>query len=271
MIEASKRLYARRSARLGDPEHVRDARAAAEEMASPAFAARLRAGIGERATPAGEVDGSVQGEPGQATAAQAPAAGEAGETTHVSVVDAEGNAVALTSTVNYHFGACVTVPGTGILLNDQMDDFDRAPGELNTYGLVGLGPNGVAPGKTPLSSMAPTFVFDPAGRLVLAVGAAGDSRIPTSVAQAIVRVVDDGMAIDEALAAPRLHHQHLPDVVQVEPNGLDAATAAALEARGHNLSFARKRWPNAQAVGVAASGLYQAASDPRHEGRPEAP
>ena len=163
------------------------------------------------------------------------------------------------------------MPGTGILLNDEMDDFDRAPGEPNTFGLVGLGPNGVAAGKIPLSSMAPTFVFDPSGRLVLAVGAAGGGRIPTAVAQAILRVVDDGMAIDEALAAPRLHHQHLPDVVQVEPNGLDAATAAALEARGHGLSFARQRWPNAQAAGVAESGLAQAASDPRHEGRPEAP
>ncbi len=293
MIEAMKRLYARRAVRLGDPAQVRGARAAAEEMASPAFAEKLRASIGERATPAGEIDGTLPGEPGPARPAgpaagegeASPAAGatgqgeasspatgaEKGETSHVSVIDAQGNAVVLTTTVNYYFGACVTVPGTGLLLNDEMDDFDRAPGEENAYGLVGRGPNAVAPGKVPLSSMAPTLVFDPFGRLVLAVGAAGGARIPTAVAQAIIHVVDDGMQLDEALGAPRLHHQHLPDVTQVEENGLEAATAQALEARGHHLSFARSRWPNAQAVGVAASGLFEAAANPRYEGRAGAP
>ncbi len=255
MIEAEKRLYARRGALLGDPDQAPGASAAAAEMASPAFAAALHAQIGERATPADQV---VVG-------------GERGETSHLSVVDRDGNAVALTTTVNFYFGSCLVVPGTGLLLNDEMDDFDRAPGVANAYGLAGGGPNAVGPGKIPLSSMTPTLVLDPRGRLELAVGAAGGARIPTAVAQAILHVVDDGMRLDEALAAPRLHHQHAPDVVQVEPNGLEAATAGALTARGHQLSFEPSRWPNAQAAGVGRGGLVEAASDPRYEGAPAVP
>ncbi|GEJ55787.1 gamma-glutamyltransferase [Anaeromyxobacter diazotrophicus] len=255
MIEAEKRLYARRGALLGDPEQVPGAAAAAAEMASPAFAAALHAAIGERATPAAEVTVDR----------------ERGETSHLSVVDGEGNAVALTTTVNYYFGSCLVVPGTGLLMNDEMDDFDSAPGTPNAYGLVGRGPNAIAPGKIPLSSMTPTLVLDGRGQVALAVGAAGGARIPTAVAQAILHVVDDGMRLDEALAAPRLHHQHTPDVVQVEPNGLEAATAHALAARGHQLSFAPSRWPNAQAAGRGPGGLFEAACDPRYEGAPAVP
>ncbi|MFL5271092.1 MAG: gamma-glutamyltransferase [Anaeromyxobacteraceae bacterium] len=256
MIEAEKRLYAARGARLGDPDQVAEARGAAEEMASPAFAARLRAGLGDRATPADDV--------------RAPPA--PGNTSHLSVVDADGNAVALTTSVNTYFGACVTVPGTGIALDNTMDDFDRAPGVPNAFGLVGGGPNAIAPGKVPLSSMAPTFVFAPDGRLALAVGAAGGSRIPTAVAQAILHVVDDGMGIDEAIGAPRLHEQWRPDAVYVEPNGLEAATAAALGARGHKLTFLPQRGGgNAQAAAIAPDGLREAACDPRYEGAPAAP
>jgi gamma-glutamyltranspeptidase/glutathione hydrolase len=255
MIEAEKYLYAARAARLGDPDQVAAARAAAEEMSSPAFAARLRGAIGDRATPAGDV--------------RAPR--EAGDTSHVSVIDREGNAVALTTSVNFFFGACVTVPGTGIVLDDTMDDFDRAPGVPNAYGLVGGGPNAVAPGKIPLSSMAPTLVFAPDGRLEMAVGAAGGSRIPTAVAQAILHLVDDGMRLDEALAAPRLHEQWRPEAVEVEANGLEAATARALVARGHALEFTTRHGANAQAAGIAPDGLREAACDPRHEGMPAVP
>ena len=255
MIEAWRRLYARRGALLGDPDQAPGARAAAEEMASAPFAARLRAELGERATPSRTMLD----------------AGERGETSHLSVVDRDGNAVALTTTVNYYFGSCVVVPGTGILLNDEMDDFDRAPGSANAFGLVGRGPNAVAPGKTPLSSMTPALVFDRDGRLMLVVGAAGGARIPTAVAQVVVHVIDDGMRLDEALAAPRLHHQHTPDVVMVEPNGLDAATARALSERGHELSFQPARWPNAQAAGIRPDGLREAACDPRYEGAPAVP
>jgi len=254
-IEAQKRLFARRGAVFGDPDQVAGVRAAAEEMTTPAWAARLRAGIGERASTADEVR----------------AAEEKGDTSHLSVVDGEGNAVALTTTVNFLFGACLVVPGTGILLNDEMDDFDTAPGVANAYGLVGRGPNAIAPGKIPLSSMSPTFVFAPDGRLELAVGAAGGARIPTAVAQAILAFVDDGMPLDRALAAPRLHHQLAPAAVQVEANGLEAATAQALAARGHTFTYSDERWPNANAAGVLPSGLRAAAADPRYQGAAAAP
>jgi gamma-glutamyltranspeptidase/glutathione hydrolase len=256
MIEHEKRLFAHRAGLLGDPEAVAGAGDAAREMTSARFASALQAALGEQATPS--------------TAVAAPR--KEGNTTHVSVVDAEGNAVALTTTVNYMFGACVVVPGTGILLNDEMDDFDAAPGRANEYGLVGTGANAPAPGKRPLSSMAPTFVFDPEGRLVLAVGAAGGATIPTTVAQIVVHLVDDGMRLDDAIAAPRIHHQWLPDRVQVEPNGLDAETARALEARGHELRFAKQPWGKASAVRVdLATGWREAASDPRYEGVPATP
>lgn len=251
MLEAEKRLFALRASRLGDPDQVPGARAAAEEASSPAFARRLRAEIGERAAPAAGV----------------AAPREKGGTTHVSVVDEEGNAASLTTTVNFYFGACVVVPGTGIVLDDEMDDFDAAPGATNAYGLSSAGQNAPAPGKIPLSSMAPTMVFDPQGKLELVLGAAGGSRIPSAVLQAIVHLVDDGMRLDEALAAPRLHQQLRPEAAQVESNGLEAETARALSARGHALSFTERRSANAQAVRVSPSGLREAASDPRYEGR----
>jgi gamma-glutamyltranspeptidase/glutathione hydrolase len=187
------------------------------------------------------------------------------------VVDRDGNAVALTTTVNFRFGSCVVVPGTGILLDDEMDDFDSAPGTPNAYGLVGAGANAPAPGKTPLSSMAPTLVFDPDGRLWLVIGAEGGSTIPTTVAQAISHLVDDGMTLAQALAAPRLHHQWYPDVVRVEPNGLEAETARALAALGHHLDVAEWPWGNANAVERRADGMWEAASDPRYDGVALAP
>jgi gamma-glutamyltranspeptidase/glutathione hydrolase len=249
--EASKRLYARRAGLLGDPAFVSAALPAARDMATVAFAGRLRAAIAERATPS--------------TAIGAPR--KESHTSHVSVVDRDGNAVSLTTTVNAWFGACVVVPGTGLLLNDEMDDFDPAPGAPNAYGLVGTGVNAPAPGKRPLSSMTPTIAFGPDGRLLLVVGAPGGATIPTTVAQAILRVVDDRMPLDAALAAPRLHHQWLPDELRVEPDGLDAATARALEARGHVVRFAERPWGNAQAVRVdPETARREAASDPRYEG-----
>jgi gamma-glutamyltranspeptidase/glutathione hydrolase len=191
---------------------------------------------------------------------------EKGTTSHLSVIDGEGNAVAMTTTVNYYFGSCVVVPGTGILLNDEMDDFDRAPGVPNVDGLVGAGPNAIAPGKIPLSSMAPTLVFDPDDRLVLVIGAAGGARIPTAVVQAILHVIDDGMRLDDALAASRIHHQGGTSPVEVEANGLEAATVRQLEARGYVLQFVPRGGANAQAVGVTRAGLREAAADPRYEG-----
>jgi gamma-glutamyltranspeptidase/glutathione hydrolase len=260
MIEVEKRLYARRGAAFADPDFAPSVGDAVKELLSPAYAAGLRARIGERAASAAEVQ------------SEGAALREAPHTTHVAVVDAEGNAVSLTTTVNYHFGSCMVVPGTGILLNDEMDDFDVAPGIPNAYGLVGSGLNAPQPGKVPLSSMAPTFVFDAQGRLELAVGSPGGSTIPTTVAQVIVHWIDDRMRLDEALAAPRLHEQWRPESVQVEANGLEAATARALQARGHVLETARRPIGNAQAVRIDwDTGLREAASDPRYEGAAAAP
>jgi gamma-glutamyltranspeptidase / glutathione hydrolase len=258
--EVEKRLYAQRAGRFADPAFLPSADAAALELASPAWARRVRAEVGERATPSSEI------------APPAPAAGGGEHTSHVSVVDADGNAVALTTTVNSWFGACVVVPGTGLLLNDQMDDFDAAPGVPNEFGLVGTGVNGVAPGKRPLSSMAPTLVFDAEGRAVLAVGAPGGATIPSTVAQVIMHLYGDGMTLDQALGAPRIHHQWQPDVVQVEPFGLDAATAGALRARGHEIKFRARPFGNPQAAAIDwKTGLRQAASEPRYEGAPAIP
>src|SRR5438874_2490104 len=158
-------------------------------------------------------------------------------TTHVSAVDEEGNAVALNTTVNDAFGSCVVPKGTGFLLNDEMDDFAVAAGVPNAYGVRGDVENAPGPGKVPLSSMAPTFVFAPDGALLLAIGSSGGASIPTTVVQAIVHVIDDGMPVDRAIAQPRLHHNLYPDLVRVEPSGLEAATARALEQRGHKLQF----------------------------------
>ncbi len=258
--EVEKRLFAERAGRLADPAFLPGADAAALELADPAFDRALRAAVGERATPASELG-----------PAAAPAAGGA-HTTHVSAVDAEGNAVSLTTTVNGYFGSCVVVPGTGVLLNDEMDDFDAAPGAPNLFGLVGSGVNGVEPGKRPLSSMAPTLVFDAGGRAVLAVGAPGGSTIPSTVAQVILWRLGAGMPLGQAVGVPRVHHQWRPDELQVEPWGLDAATADGLRALGHGLRFRDRLFGNPQAAAIDwATGLREAASEPRLEGIPAVP
>lgn len=260
LVEAEKRLFARRASLLGDPRLVPGARAAAEEMAGAALARELVEGIGERATPSSAMAPPAPPEPGSSN------------TSHVSVIDAEGNAVAMTTTVNGRFGACVLVPGTGILLNDQMDDFDAAPGVPNQFGLVGAGVNAVEPGKVPLSSMSPTIVLDREGGVLLALGSPGGSTIPSTVAQVIVNVLDHRMRLDDALAAPKVHHQWLPDRILAEPWALDADTAATLRARGHAIEVRARPFGNPQAVLVdRASGLVIGASDPRGDGAAAVP
>ncbi|BDG04066.1 gamma-glutamyltransferase [Anaeromyxobacter oryzae] len=249
MVEIEKQLFAGRVL-LGDPAFVPAATEVVDELVSPAGARRLAAHVGERAAHV-----------------EAPAPPhDSSRTTHLSVVDAAGNAVALTTTVNFTFGSCVVVPGTGILLNDEMDDFDAAPGVANAYGAVGTGANAPAPGKIPLSSMAPTLVFGPEGKLWLAVGAPGGTTIPTTVAQVISHLVDDRMTLVQALSAPRLHHQWRPDAIQVEPDGLEAETARALAALGHAITFRDRPFANPQAVMVTKEGWREAASDPAGEG-----
>jgi gamma-glutamyltranspeptidase/glutathione hydrolase len=218
MIEAEKRLYALRQ-RIGDPDFNPGTEDRVRRIATKEYAADLRRAIGERATPSEAV---VQEEHG---------------TTHVAAVDEEGNAVALNTTVNDSFGSCIVAKGAGFVLNDEMDDFAVAAGVPNVYGVRGDVENAPGPGKVPLSSMAPTFVFAPDGALLLAIGTSGGASIPTTVTQAIVHLIDDGMAVDRAIAQPRLHHNLFPDLVRVEPNGLEAATVRALEQRGHRFQF----------------------------------
>src|SRR5438309_407069 len=233
MIEAEKRLYAHREG-WGDPDFNPGMAPIARQVISKEFARTLRQSIGDRATPAQQVVNAQAG----------------AHTTHVSVVDAQGNAVALTTTVNEPFGSCVVAQGTGVLLNDEMDDFAVAPGVMNAFDVRGGSENGPGPGKVPLSSMAPTFVFTPGGELRLVLGAAGGSTIPTTVAQAIVQVLDYRMPIDRALAAPRIHHNLFPDVIRVEPQGMEASTARALEARGHRIEYRPRPWAKVSAVEV---------------------
>jgi gamma-glutamyltranspeptidase/glutathione hydrolase len=182
------------------------------------------------------------------------------------VVDENRNTVSLTFTVNYGFGSGVVVPGTGILLNDEMDDFAAAPGVPNAYGLVGGEANAIAPRKIPLSSMTPTIVTEN-GKLRMAVGAPGGSTIITTVLQVVLNVLEYGMDAGQAVSAPRIHHQWLPDQVNVEPFGLDVATIAELRRRGHKIEE-RSPWGNANAIVVTPDGFLEGAADPRGEGTP---
>jgi len=204
---------------LGDPSFVTIDTA---HFIDKSYAAALRQGIdARRATPSSSLP--------------APGFGQEGtSTTHFSIVDKDGNAVSLTYTLNDWFGAHVTAAGTGILLNDEMDDFSAKPGAPNMYGLVEGPNNAVAPGKRPLSSMTPTIVTKD-GKLVMVVGTPGGSRIPSAVIETISNMIDFGMTVTEAVDAPRIHHQWLPDEIGYEPFGLSADTVAKLEAMGHKV------------------------------------
>jgi gamma-glutamyltranspeptidase/glutathione hydrolase len=217
--EAMRRAYTDRNALLGDPDFVT---MPLSRLLSKAYAASLRTAIDpHRATP------------------MPPAAGvrsEGTETTHYSIVDAQGDAVSCTTTLNNDFGSAVTVTGAGFLLNDEMDDFTSAPGKPNLFGLVQGEANAIAPGKRMLSAMTPSIVLDPAGQVVLVLGSPGGSRITTAVYQVVTDVIDQGMPLAEAIAAPRLHHQAQPDIVYVERGGFLRPSLDSLEAMGHKLS-----------------------------------
>lgn len=191
---------------------------------------------------------------------------EGDHTTHLSIVDAAGNAVASTQTINTGLGSKFVVDGTGILLNNEMDDFSTEPGKPNFFGLVQSPENEVAPGRRPLSSMTPTIVLDPAGKLFAVLGSPGGSRIITSVLQVIVNMVDFGMTVDEAVAAPRVHHQWRPDALWVDA-GVDPEVCHQLAERGHVVYFGQKKLGNVQAV-QAHGGKLRATSDPRGTGEP---
>ncbi len=219
MTEALRRAFHDRNVNLGDPGFVK---VDVAQFISTEYAAQLRAGIA-----ADKATASVSlGIPG--------ASHEGTNTTHFSIVDAQGNAVSLTYTLNDWFGARVTAAGTGILLNDEMDDFSSKPGAANMFGLVEGANNAIAPGKRPLSSMSPTIVTKD-GKLVMVLGTPGGSHIPTGVLQVMLNIIDHGMTVTEATDAPRIHAQWLPDVLYYEPHALSADTIALLVKRGHKL------------------------------------
>jgi len=248
MTEAMKPAYADRATFLGDPDRVK---VPAKGLTSKKYAETLRAAIdANRARRADEVK------------AGDPLPYESDQTTHFSVVDAEGNAVANTYTLNFSFGMGMVAPGTGVLMNNEMDDFSAKAGALNAYGLVGGDTNSVHPGARPLSSMTPTILFKD-GKPFLVTGSPGGSRIITTVLQVVVNVVDFGMNIAEAVAAPRIHHQWKPDVLVVE-HGLSPDTLKLLLDKGHRVQPGRTSG-SANSIMVTKAGL-QGASDPRQRG-----
>ncbi len=247
MIEAMKRAYADRARYLGDPAFVK---APVATLISKDYAARQRASIDlDRATP-------------WTDALSATPPHEGSNTTHFSVVDRLGNAVSNTYTLNFSYGVGLVADGTGVLLNNELDDFTAAPGASNAYGLVGFEANLPGPGKRPLSSMSPTIVLKD-GKPVLVTGSPGGSRIISTVLQVIVNVLDYDMDVASAVAAPRLHHQWLPDEVRIE-HGFPDDVIAALRAKGHIIVEPLGQ-TSANSIAVTDHGLL-GAPDPRTRG-----
>lgn len=259
LVEAMKIAYADRALYLGDPDFT-DVPVAA--LTSRSYAAKRRQEISmQKARTATEVKPLDR-----ETLQRFAHTKESPDTSHLTVVDEQRNAVTLTFTINTSFGAGVVVPGTGILLNNEMDDFAIAPGVPNAYGLVGGEANAIAPRKIPLSSMSPTIVTEN-GRLRLAVGSPGGSTIITTVLQILLNVLEYKMDVGTAVAASRIHHQWLPDRLSVEPFGLDALTLEDLRRRGHIIEE-RTPWGNANAIEVTGNNILEGAADPRGEGSP---
>ncbi|MBR0711315.1 gamma-glutamyltransferase [Bradyrhizobium liaoningense] len=248
LIEAMKRAYADRARYLGDPAFVN---APIETLTSKDYAGKLRAGIStDRATPSKQL----------ASAAEAPREGS--NTTHFSVVDSRGNAVSNTYTLNFSYGVGLVAEGTGVLLNNELDDFTAAVGASNAYGLVGYEPNLPGPGKRPLSSMSPTIVLKD-GKPVLVTGSPGGSRIISTVLQVIVNVLDYKMDVAAAVTAPRLHHQWLPDEVRIE-RGFPDQVLSELKAMDHVIAEPMGQ-TSANSILVTPNGPL-GAPDPRTRG-----
>ena len=253
LIEAMRRAFADRAEFLGDPDFV-DVPVA--RLIDKNYAERLRRTIeADKASKSSEIKAGTL------------ALSEGTETTHFTVVDAQGNAVSNTYTINDLYGSAVTAKGTGVLLNDEMDDFAARPGKPNMFGLIQGENNSVQPAKRPLSSMTPTIVLRKDGSLWFAVGARGGPRILTSVTQIVSNVIDHEMNIQQAIDAPRVHHQWFPDEIAFEPFGISADTRRNLERMGHK--FAEKPGNIASATGIMIedkTGVRLGAIDSRSDG-----
>jgi gamma-glutamyltranspeptidase/glutathione hydrolase len=245
--EAMRRAFTDRNRYLGDPAFVQ---MPLDRLTSKLYAAVLRRGIRrDRATPSAEM----------------PAVAEGSETTHYSIVDPDGNAAAITTTINGNFGCKLVVGGAGFMLNNEMDDFAAKPGSPNMFGLVQGEANAIQPGKRMLSSMTPTIVLNPEGRLELVLGAPGGSTIITAVFHVISNVIDHRMSLADAVYAPRTHHQGLPDSLAWEPSGMDPAQRQRLEAMGHALNVRPGYIALINAIRMTPNGL-EGVSDPRTRG-----
>ncbi|MGH7645456.1 MAG: gamma-glutamyltransferase, partial [Gemmatimonadales bacterium] len=248
LVEAMRRAFQDRNRWLGDPDFVD---MPLQRLLSKSYAAGLRAQIDlRRATPTA---------PPEASSREGP------HTTHYSIVDAEGNAASVTTTLNNGFGSAVTVTGAGFLLNDEMDDFTSAPGKPNLYGLIQGEANAIEPGKRMLSAMTPSIVLDPGGQLLMVVGTPGGPTIITTVSQVILNALDHGMSLPQAVEAPRVHHQALPDEVRYERGGLSDATVSALRTMGHEIERRRSTSGIVAAIMRGPNG-WVGVADPRSAG-----
>jgi gamma-glutamyltranspeptidase/glutathione hydrolase len=252
VTEAMRRAFADRAEFMGDSDFVD---VPINTLIDKKYAEKRRASIElDRATASTEIGhGKITG-------------AEPSETTHFTVVDAEGNVVSNTYTLNNGFGSAVTVKGAGFLLNDEMDDFAAQPGKPNMFGLIQGERNAVQPGKRPLSAMTPTIVLRKNGTPWFALGAAGGPRIISAVLQTIINVIDHDMSIQQALDAPRIHHQWMPDELWIEPYGMSPDTKKILEAMGHKFTDRPQNIAGATAIMINDSGTRLGAIDGRRDG-----
>lgn len=247
MVEAERRVYADRAEHLGDPDFIKVPQ---KQLLDKSYnIERMKDFSFDKATPSSAIKaGEMIGK-------------ESMETTHYVIVDKDGNAASVTTTLNNSYGSLVVVEGAGFLLNDEMDDFSVKPGTPNLYGLVGGKANAIEPSKRMLSSMTPS-ILEKDGKLFMVVGTPGGSTIITSVFQTIVNVVDFGMTMQEAVAAPRFHHQWLPDRIDYEPSAISENVRESLKQKGYVLKE-RKPYGRVEGILVNTDGTYQAGADPR--------
>jgi gamma-glutamyltranspeptidase/glutathione hydrolase len=251
IVESFRRAFADRNYYLGDPDFVEMPIA---RLTSDEYAAELRAGISRTRASDSESFNRV------------PVLSEGINTTHYSIVDAQGNAVAVTTTINSSYGSGVVVERAGFFLNNELDDFTLRAGYPNQFGLIQSEANLIGPGRRPLSAMTPTIIIDPQQELRMVVGSPGGPRIITAVAQTIINVIDFGMDVRTAVDAPRVHHQLLPDEIQIEKNGIEARTRGILSSYGHQINATTHYFGDVQLIVRAPDGTLYGASDPRREG-----
>lgn len=251
LVESMRLAYADRATHLGDPDFYP---VPMKMLLDASYLAQRYASIDHK-----------KARPSSTVFAGAATPKEPNETTHLTIIDKEGNVVSLTQTINYSWGSGIVVPGTGVLLNNEMDDFSAAPGAPNSFGLVGGEANSVQPKKIPLSSMSPTIVTKD-GAVRLAVGSPGGSTIITTVLQTILHVIDYGLDVQSAISSPRIHHQWRPDRLRVENGALTEALEKELRRRGHIIHHDDGHWGDATAIEVLTDGTRRGAADPRGDG-----